>query len=87
MKRLLAALDGQKAVLGLVLLALPDICIQISQLLALIAPVFQGLQMADWSARMATWSGAVLAAAGAIHKVSKVILPILKDPAPPVTGD
>lgn len=83
-KKLLAALDGRKTVIGLVLLALPDICIQISKLLAMFAPVFAGLEMADWSARMAKWSGAILAAAGGIHKLAKILLPLLKDKTPPV---
>lgn len=83
-KKLLEALDGQKAVLGLLIASLPDIANQIAVLLSTIAPVLTGLQMDDAAAYVIKASGLILAGIGGLHKIIKLLAPLLKDKPPPV---
>lgn len=78
MKKLLEAFDGHKTELGLVLAALPDIANQVIALLNTIAPVFVGLHMDGPASAIAHASGLILAGVGAIHRVAKIVLPLIK---------
>lgn len=77
-KRILEAFDGHKTQLGIVLAMLPDIANQLVTLLASLTGLFTGLHMDGAAANLAHASGLILAGVGAVHKVIKIVLPLLK---------
>lgn len=78
MKKILAALDGSKTVLGLLLVALPEIVNHLVAFLTSLSPIFAALHWDGAVAGVATFTGAVLAFAGGIHKLLKIVQPLLK---------
>ena len=81
-KKLLTALDGHKTELGLVLTALPDIVNQFVGLLTTVTGLASGLHMDGLAAHLTHASGLLLAGAGGIHRVTKIVMELLKDPKP-----